>query len=132
MQLDHFAFEVSDLDRSLVFYTQVIGLPLLSRTVDEEHGEAFAFLDLGGATLELLQKLDQATPPALGRRLRATNSPHLALRVPDLEAALAALADHGLRPFEGPLFLPDVARWAYIEDPDGNVLEYVQWLTPPR
>jgi predicted enzyme related to lactoylglutathione lyase len=50
--------------------------------------------------------------------------------VDDLDAELSRLAAQGVWPFEGPLKLPDLAYWTYVEDPDGNVIEYVQWLNP--
>jgi methylmalonyl-CoA/ethylmalonyl-CoA epimerase len=77
MRLDHFAFEVTDLDRAIAFYTEVIGLPLLSKQVDEEHQEAFAFLQMDSATLELLQPMKPGHVPAASPRSRGGNSPHL-------------------------------------------------------
>jgi len=47
MRVDHFAFEVSNLGRSVAFYRDVLGLPLIMQQADEEHGEAFAFLKDG-------------------------------------------------------------------------------------
>ena len=129
MRVDHFAFEVSNLGRSVAFYRDVLGLPLIMQQVDEEHGEAFAFLKMEGeATLELLQQLGVDGATRLGRRLRDSNSPHIAFRVDDLSATLSRLAAAGVRPFDGPLHLEDVADWAYLEDPDGNAIEFIQWL----
>ncbi|MCZ6792378.1 MAG: VOC family protein, partial [Planctomycetota bacterium] len=58
-RLDHVAVRVSDLDAATAFYTEKLGLKLLFRKVDETQHEAFAFLELEGGNLELLQ------PPAV-------------------------------------------------------------------
>ena len=60
---DHTAFRVRDLDRALDFYTGILGMRFLFRETDEAHGEAFAYLELEGGNLELLQSLDGTMPP---------------------------------------------------------------------
>lgn len=123
--LDHVAVEVADLERAIGFYRDVLGLRLLFQERDEAHGEAFAFLELEGGNLELLARLDGGYAP---REPGPMLCPHLALGTDDLDASLAALADLGVALRKGPLEIPGMVRWAYFCDPDGNVLEYVQWL----
>ena len=55
---DHVAFAVSNMDESIQFYTQALGLRLLSRNVNAEEREDYAFLELEGGNLELIQRLD--------------------------------------------------------------------------
>ena len=127
---DHFAYEVSDLERAIRFYTEKLGLKLLSSEVDREHHEAFAFLKLDGGNLELLQKLDQTDNP-IPRTPRAPEPPycpHLALATGDMDACLANLRRHGIPILKGPLEIPGEIRWVYVTDPDNNVLEFIQWL----
>ena len=57
IKLDHIAVGVSNLDAAIDFYEQKIGLKFLFKKVDEAHGEAFAYLEMKGARLELLQSL---------------------------------------------------------------------------
>ena len=40
-RLDHVALRVADLDASIVFYTETIGLPFMFRELDAAHHEAF-------------------------------------------------------------------------------------------
>ena len=61
--LDHVAVRVSDVDAAISFYTDKLGLKLLFREFDETHHEAFCFLQLAGAKLELLQSLDDQNRP---------------------------------------------------------------------
>ena len=57
IKLDHIAIGVSNLDAAIDFYEQKIGLQFLFKKVDEAHGEAFAYLEMKGGRLELLQSL---------------------------------------------------------------------------
>lgn len=122
---DHFAFLVSDLDAAIEFYGNVLGLKLLSRDRDDELGEEFAFFALEGGNLELLAKQPKGSArPALP----VGNCPHLALASDDLDADLKRLRSHGVEQVSGPHEIPGLSRWFYFQDPDGNVLEYVQWI----
>ena len=150
-RLDHVAVQVADLDRAIDFYTQTLGLRLMFREVDEEHHEAFAFLELEGGNLELLQMLDEQNQPmpqpAAATRQDAASTveeasslfpsalqpaepycPHVALGVDDLDAMLATLAKAKIPLLKGPLAIPGKVRWCYMADLDGNVIEFVQWL----
>jgi glyoxylase I family protein len=126
---DHVAFQVSDLDAALGFYCDVLGLRLMFREVDEEHHEAFAFLELGGGNLELLQALDEHNRPQRLERpaIKAPFCPHLALKADDLDAVLALLERHQVPVVKGPLEISGTVRWLYVADPDHNIIEFVQW-----
>ena len=41
---------------------------------------------------------------------------------------LEAYAEKGVRIAKGPLEIAGQVRWLYALDPDGNVLEFIQWL----
>jgi catechol 2,3-dioxygenase-like lactoylglutathione lyase family enzyme len=123
---DHTAFQVRDLDQAIDFYTEKLGLKLLFRETDEAHGEAFAFLELEGGNLELLQSLDTEMPPAPDPEPPYT--PHLAIATDDLESFAQSLGDKGVPILKGPMTIPGKVTWLYIADPDNNVVEFVQWL----
>jgi lactoylglutathione lyase len=130
LKADHFAFAVSDLDRAIRFYTETLGLRLMFRRLDEEHHEAFAFLELDGGNLELLQALDVENRPLpfTAPTLREPYCPHLALGCEDLDSVCARLNEKGITVLKGPLEIPGSVRWLYLADPDNNVLEFVQWM----
>lgn len=123
---DHTAFRVRDLDRAVAFYTEKLGLKLLFRETDEEHGEAFAFLELNGGNLELLESLDKDMPPA--PEPQPPYTPHLAIATDDLDALAKTLGDKSVPILKGPMTIPGKVTWLYIADPDKNVIEFVQWL----
>src|SRR5262245_50917332 len=128
--LDHVAVRVSDLDTAIPFYTDKPGLKLLFRTIDETHHEAFCFLQLADAGLELLQSLDDQnrpqpfTPPPICEPY----CPHLAIATDDLVSLMSEWKKVGIPIVKGPMEIPDKVRWIYIHDPDNNIIEFVQWL----
>ena len=96
-RLDHVAVAVPDLEAALDTWRDVLGLPELGQDVVEEQGVRVAFLDVGQARLELLEPTGPDTP--VGRHLarRGPGIHHICLRVPDVQAALDALAARGVR-----------------------------------
>ncbi|HMF32492.1 MAG TPA: VOC family protein [Candidatus Lokiarchaeia archaeon] len=125
IKADHFAFAVSDVDRSIAFFQEVLELPLMFVEEDPEHGEKFAFLALDGGNLEVLSSLEGNQPPAVSSFL---NCPHLAIGVSDMSEFVARLDQLGVN-YEGPNIIPDKVTWLYFRDPDGNVIEACQWLS---
>lgn len=95
--IDHIGVAVEDIDAALSLYRDALGMPLVHRETVSEQGVDAALLDVGDSHVELLQPLGPETP--VGRYL-ARKGPglhHVAYRVADIEAALNALADAGLR-----------------------------------
>ena len=128
--VDHIAFQVSDLELSLKFYCDSLNFKLLSKTIDTEHHEAFAFLELEGGNLEILQLLDKNNRPVKQPKPKLAEPfcPHLAIKTNNLEQTVLILREKNILPVEGPLEIPGVVKWLYIADPDNNILEYVQWI----
>jgi lactoylglutathione lyase len=125
MKNDHTAFQVADLDAAIRFYTETLGLRLLSQSVDAEHQEAFAFLELEGGNLELLQKLGKTFTP---RPIEPPYCPHLALETDDVDRMVANARQRRIHIIAGPFETPGEAKWVYMSDPDDNVIEFVEWL----
>lgn len=129
-KLDHVAFEVTDMDEALDFYVGKLKLPLMFDKVDDIHHERFAFLEIEGGNLELLQVLDEDNQPipATPNEIRPSNCPHLALVTGDMAQLLAELEEQQIPVVKGPLEIPETVRWIYVHDPDNNVIEFVQWV----
>ena len=128
-KLDHVAVEVSNLEDAIDFYEQKIGLKFLFKKVDVAHGEAFAYLEMEGARLELLQSLHLAKRPATDKQ---SFCPHLAFASDDIHVTEQKLREKQVILLKGPMEIPGMVRWLYAADPDGNVLEFVQWLQPEK
>ena len=114
---NHFNFNVLDLDRSLQFYRDALGLTPVRRK-DAEDG-SFVLIYLGdGQTdfqLELTWLADRKEPYDLGE-----GEYHLAFAVPDMDAAHKIHAELGCICFENPAM-----GIYFIEDPDGYWLEII-------
>ena len=137
----HTGFVVRDLETSVAFYTEVMGLRLLFRT--ERAGEFAekllgfkdaslkgAFLSLGnGHNLELLQYI---VPPSAEARISRNDlgASHLAFFVENIDDYYAAMSQRGLRFIDAPATLVQdgkvVRKAAYAQDPDNNWLEFVE------
>jgi lactoylglutathione lyase len=119
------AFRVTDLERSLGFYT-ALGYGELGR-VEPGDGSRLAILAFPGepaASLELVHR------PADGPVDVGSGIDHLAIQVDALTVTLEALAEAGLEP--GPVQFPggpDGPRTSWLTDPDGYRIELVEW--PP-
>ncbi len=120
------AFEVSDMDQSIRFYTQVLGLRLIFREVNTEEQEEYAFLELTGGNLELIQRL--GGEPFTRPTIKPPYCPHLALTSDDMSQTLKLIEDHHIPVVKGPLEIAGEEKWIYISDPDHNVLEFIRWL----
>ena len=105
---------VQDLESSISFYENVLGLPLLKK------GEDWAHFDSGAGTLlELFTGGKQRQEP----KKPDQQSIILGLRVDDLDRAVVELKQRGVQ------FIPEESgeyagiRWAHFSDPEGNRLE---------
>jgi lactoylglutathione lyase len=126
---DHTAFRVSDLDAAIRFYTESLGLRLLFRSVNHKEQEAYAFLELEGGNLELLQTLNAAFPRP---EIEPPYCPHLALETDDMAKVQDMISQKGIEVVKGPLEIPGQEKWLYISDPDNNVVEYIEWTSKVR
>ncbi|WP_137936063.1 VOC family protein [Chitinivorax sp. B] len=119
--LHHVALICSDYSRSRYFYTVVLGLRVIAETWRAER-ESWK-LDLAlpdGVQLELFSF---PSPPARPTRPEACGLRHLALRVANLDAALAHLRAYSVE--VEPVRVDELTkrRFAFFQDPDGLPLE---------
>ena len=115
---------VGDLERSLVFYTEVLGMTLLRRRDYPEGRFTLAFV--GRVALELTHNWDTASYEI------GSGYGHIAIGVSDIQATCAAIADRGgrvVRP-PGPMKHGSTVI-AFVEDPDGYRVELIQTSGAP-
>ncbi|MBJ6750225.1 VOC family protein [Geomonas anaerohicana] len=123
-RIDHIEIIPTDFDRSVKFYTEVLGFSIKEQmAVAAAPLEEIAYLALGDTVLELMRVKDPtittAEPWSTGYRM-------MALEVEDMDAALAYLAGKGITPSWGPVQLGPSKR-AEIRDCDGFSIELRQW-----
>ncbi len=125
MRLLHTMLRVGDLDRSIDFYTNVLGMKLLRRHDYPEGKFTLAFVgyqpESEGAVLELTHNWD--TP----KYNLGDGYGHIALEVDDAYAACAAVKERGgaVTREAGPM-KHGTTVIAFVEDPDGYKIEFIQ------
>ena len=95
--LDHVGIAVSDLQASLAFFTDVLGLHVEETEEVAAQRVRATFLSTGQSTLELLEATSPDSAIAKFIEKRGVGMHHIALRVDDIEAALAHLKSRGIR-----------------------------------
>jgi len=126
-ELDHIVLNVHDIDRSLQFYNEVLGLKG-ERVDDFRAGKVgFPSVRINEATIIDLFPAQRETPPPGDAKSNA-NLNHFCLVVgpDDFSGIVEYLASNGISVREGP-----VSRWGargratsvYFLDPDGNEIE---------
>jgi catechol 2,3-dioxygenase-like lactoylglutathione lyase family enzyme len=136
--LDHVGITCADLEASLHFYRDLLGVPLRARGENEmlaagHAGAKYAWADLelpDGRVLELIEPAERGGEPVPRGTLRP-GSAHTGLRVRDLDAMLARLGGAGVEPLDPAVTLQEPGAWhgcriAYVRDPDGHAVELVQ------
>lgn len=95
-RIDHTAIVVRDLDEAIARYRSLLGIEPGARGVVEDQHIALAFLSIGDTQLELIQPTDEDSGVARFLARRGESLHHIAVRVPDIRAALAKLTDQGV------------------------------------
>ena len=125
MRLLHTMLRVGDLDKSLAFYTEVLGMRLLRRKDYPEGKFTLAFVgyqdEKDGAVIELTHNW------GVGRYEIGTGYGHIALAVDDAYGACAGIKARGGKvtreagPMKG-----GSSVIAFVEDPDGYKIELIE------
>jgi len=125
MRLLHTMLRVGDLERSLTFYTEVLGMSLLRRKDYPDGRFTLAFVGYGDesdtAVLELTHNWDTSSYEI------GTGYGHIALGVDDIQATCEAMAAKGGRVVRPPGAMKHgTTVIAFVEDPDGYKVELFQ------
>ena len=95
--IDHVGVAVDDIEASIAYYRDVLGMPLVHRETVTDQGVDAALLDVGDGHVELLSPLGPETPVGKFLARRGAGLHHVAYRVQDVDATLAKLAETGVR-----------------------------------
>lgn len=125
MRILHTMLRVGDLDRSVRFYTDILGMRMLRTTDRPEQRYTLAFVGYGDesehAVLELTYNY------GVGKYDLGTGYGHIALEVADAATACAAVRSKGGKvtreagPVKG-----GTTVIAFVEDPDGYKIELIE------
>ena len=125
MRLLHTMLRVGDLERSLTFYTEVLGMRLLRRKDYPDGRFTLAFVGYGDesdtAVLELTHNWDTSSYEI------GTGYGHIALGVDDIQTTCEVMAAKGGRVVRPPGAMKHgTTVIAFVEDPDGYKVELIQ------
>jgi len=124
MRILHTMIRVGDLDRSLAFYTEVLGMKLLRRKDYPEGKYTLAFVGYGdeseGAVLELTYNW------GVEKYELGTGYGHVAIGVDDIQGTCASVAAKGGKVTYGPARHGGGSWIAFVEDPDGYKIEFIE------
>lgn len=122
LRIMHTCLNVMDLDRSIAFYRDRLGLKLTRRVEIEENNAEIAFLeDPDGSAIELTHWRDKK------QLVEGDNFDHVAMGVKDLKTTIERLRAQetviAMEPFK---LKGGAHEIAFIKDPDGNWLELIE------
>jgi lactoylglutathione lyase len=124
----HTSIRTSNLDRAINFYSKFFGLKLLSRIEVKASDSEIAFMQdpYGkGAKLELTFYHNQTKFVQAPYEERLFD--HLGFEVPNINDAINIMRKEGITITDEPyMFSKDGPIIAFIEDPDGNLIELIE------
>jgi lactoylglutathione lyase len=124
MRILHTMIRVGDLEKSIAFYTDVLGMKLLRRKEYPDGKYTLAFVGYGeeseGAVIELTYNWGVASYE-LG-----TGYGHVAIAAGDIRKTCEAVAAKGGKVVYGPALHGEATWIAFVEDPDGYKIEFIE------
>ena len=120
-KLLHTRMRVSDMDQTINFYTNVLGLEILERKVSPR-GSHLAFLKVPNSE-ELIELT--CFPPS-GPVIVQEDLVHLAFQVESLDETLVSLNSMGVKVTDGPTQTSSGSRFIFIDAPDGYEVELIE------
>ena len=97
LKIDHIGIAVKNLNETLTFYEEVLGMTCTGQEEVEEQKVRVAFLPVGDSEVELLESTDPEGPIARYIDKNGEGIQHIAFRVDNIDEAIAAMKDKGVR-----------------------------------
>jgi lactoylglutathione lyase len=112
---------VSDLDQTINFYTNILGLEVLERKVSPR-GSQLAFLRVPNSE----ELIELTSFPPSGPVKVQEDLVHLAFQVESLDDTIASLNVQGVKITDGPTQTSSGSRFIFIDAPDGYEVELIE------
>ncbi len=120
-KLLHTRYRVADLEKSVGFYKDVLGLTEIRRH-KSPRGSELVFLQTPGSE----ELLELCSFPASGPVVVGPDLTHLAFEVPDLDAFAAHSTALGYPLTDGPHVTSTGSKFAFIDAPEGYEIELIE------
>jgi len=96
-KVEHIGIAVKDLEKTMSFYDDILGLEKLSVETVESQGVSIAFFKTGETKIELLEPLNDESPIAKFIDKKGEGIHHMAIEVEDIEAKIEDMKEKGAR-----------------------------------
>jgi methylmalonyl-CoA/ethylmalonyl-CoA epimerase len=120
-RIDHIAILVDDLDKTLLFWRDALGMELKHINDVPAESAYVAFLPIGDSEIELVRPTTDDSGLARYLEKRGPSMHHVCLEVDDIEGMLARLKKVGVQLInESPVGDPGGKRYAFIHPKSAN------------
>ena len=120
-KLLHTRMRVSDMDQTIHFYTDVLGLEVLERKTSPR-GSHLAFLKVPNSE----ELIELCSFPPSGPVKMQEDLVHLAFQVESLDDTIRTLNEKGVKITDGPTTSSSGSRFIFIDAPDGYEVELIE------
>jgi len=120
-KLLHTRMRVSDLDQTIQFYAEVLGLEVLERKTSPR-GSQLAFLKVPNSD----ELIELTSFPPSGPVKVQEDLVHLAFQVENLDETIVSLNAKGVKVTDGPTQTSSGSRFIFIDAPDGYEVELIE------
>lgn len=120
-KLLHTRMRVSDLDETIRFYTEILGLEVIERKTSPR-GSHLAFLKVPNSD----ELIELTSFPPSGPVKVQEDLVHLAFQVDNLDEAIVSLNAMGVKITDGPTNTSSGSRFIFIDAPDGYEIELIE------
>jgi lactoylglutathione lyase len=120
-KLLHTRMRVSNMDQTVNFYTNVLGLEVLERKVSPR-GSHLAFLKVPNSE----ELIELCSFPSSGPVTVQEDLVHLAFQVDNMDDTITTLTAKGIAITDGPTTTSSGSRFIFIDAPDGYEVELIE------
>ena len=127
--IDHIGIIVDSSDKSMKFYTEILGMEFQGKASSKITGDTYTHLILRRKSgldshIELVEVSNQS--PLTKAKMAKTGISHIAYRVDDVDSALKTLETAGNEIVLKPTIIGDI-KFAYVKTKDNYVFEVMEF-----
>ncbi len=130
--IDHIGILTNDLEKSVKFYTDVLGFSIATKMEMAETGFSVVFVEKAGSKIELMEyrggnapKRSEGVEIAMGEQSIPIND-HISFSVDNIEDTVTEFKEKGVIFNLEPMELEGGLKLASFNDPDGVLIELVE------
>lgn len=121
LKVDHIGIAVKDLEASISFYRDILGLEMAGSEVVEEQKVKVAFFPVGDTEVELLESTSEDGPIAKFIEKNGEGIQHIAFKVENIEEAIEYMLSKGMKMIdEKPRYGAGGAKIAFVHPKSSN------------